>query len=241
MALKYVDEKVNLTLVKQVVDLVNTNTNKSLQQAEYKAQSDSIHTKISRKFGSRYKSYKSTAKTLGLISAAIALLSSKLIPIFPEVSKNPTLTVPFTIFAVGSGLFYLIINTTAERIQDSIDDLKDTLSDKGSYYEILNSILLVQDIKTKSFSRHELEELCEKWFYTGLRNHSNKMTMDKAFHEIFLLGDNSFRSTVKRIGIHDFVKFLISKGLEKNIIVENEHINSEITEIKYEIIQKAST
>lgn len=241
IALKYIDEKVNITLIKQVMDVVSFDNNKNIQQAEYKAQSDSIYTKISRKFVSRYKSYKSIAKTFGLISGIVALLTSKFIPIIPEVSKDPNNTLPFTFFAVMSGIIYLFVNSTAERIQDSIDDLKDTLSDKASYYEILNEILQLQSEKTKDISRHELEELCEEWFHNGLNKHSNKNSIDRTFIEILFLTDNSFKSTIRRIGIHDFVRFLISKGLEKNIIAEKEYLNSGITEIKYKIVQKAST
>lgn len=235
IALKYVDEKVNISLIKQVFDIVNINNNVSLQQTEYKAQSDSIYNKISRKFGSRYKSYKSAAKTFGLISAIIALLSSKLLPLLPEAAKDPTVTIPFIVFTVISGLFYLIMNSAAERIQDSIDDLKDTLSDKASYYDILNDILQFQNVQSKNFSRHELEKLCDEWFHVALDKYSSNNSLDKAFQDVFLIVDTSFRSTVRRIGVHDFMKFLISKGLEKNIIIEKEISDSGLTEIKYEI------
>lgn len=240
IALKYVDDRINVSMVKQIFDIVSVENTIKERIAEYKIQSEAIYTKISRKFGSRYKSYKTVAKTAGLISTSIALLSSKLLPIFPDDAKNLSPTVPFTVFAVMSGIFFLILNSAAERIQDSIDDLKDTLSDKGNYYDILNDILQFQTEKTSSFSRQKIEDLCVLWFDNGLNKYSEKNTIDRAIHEMFFLGDNSFKRTVQRIGVNDFVKFFISKGLDKNILTEKEYHNSGITEIIYEINQKAN-
>jgi hypothetical protein len=235
IALNYVNDKMNVSLIKQVVDIVTVENNKSIQYTEYKTQSDALYTKISRKFGSRYKSYKSSSRTFGLISAIIALLSSKFVSIFPEASKDLNMTIAFTIFAVTSGMLYLVFNSIAERIQDSIDDLKDTLSDKGSYYDILNSILKIKENNKQVLSRHDLEELCAEWFRSDLYEYRERNSLDKALREVFLIGSNSFENTVRRIGIHDFVKFLISKGLEKNILREKEFNDSGLVEIKYEI------
>lgn len=238
ITLKYMDEKMNLTLIKQVVDIVTIDNNRNLKKTEYKAQSDSLHNRISRKIGSRYKNYRSMAKTFGLISASIALLSSKLLPLIPNESKDPNLTITFAVFAAITGLSYLIINATAERIQNSIDDLKDTLSDKGSYYEILNSILRFQEPKTQSISRSEFEELCEKWFHLSRRD--LRSDINRTLAEDLEFANYSITNTIKKIGIQDFVKFLISKGLEKNILIEKEYFKKDLIEIKYEINQKAS-
>lgn len=237
VTLKYIDEKNNVSLIKQVVDIVSINNNKISQQTEYKEQSNSLHTKISRKIREKYKSYKSTAKTFGLISASIALLTSKLLPLVPEDSNDPNLTISFAIISVVTGIIYLVVNSIAEKIQDSIDDLKDTLSDKGSYYDILNDILNFQEIENQIISRSEFEELCRKWFHFSRYRPSTKFS--DILHESLNFENHSITKTVARIGINDFVKYIISKGLEKNILIEKESMNNGRIEIKYEINQKA--
>ncbi|MFH6963019.1 J domain-containing protein [Flavobacterium plurextorum] len=239
--IKYFEEmENNVSLVKQVVEIMNIDRTQATKQNEYKLQADAILNKVSRKYNSQYKNIQLKAKFTAAITATLTLFSSNILPIAKNSSPKDAemaTVLGFITFLVAA--YYVYINSQAEKIKDSIDDLKEFLNDKTNYYEIFNNLLLYRKDKFAKISRNEFESL----IYNCLNNepiHESKLTIDDAFGEIFAsleLGNFSLKDLARKIGYNDFSRLIISKGLENSILIEEEVSIDGLIKIEYKINQ----
>ncbi|MCD0472509.1 DnaJ domain-containing protein [Flavobacterium sp. JAS] len=233
----------NISLVKQVVEIMNVDRAQTTKQNEYKLQTDAIFNKVSRKYGSKYKKLQSEAKLVAAITGTLALLSSNILPIIKTSSAKDVEAVAlfgFMTFAIGA--YYIFLNSKAERIKDSLEELKDFLNDKANYYEIFNSILLYRNDKSTKITRNEFESLIYNWI-NDKPIRKNKSSLNNALAEMFNtfeLGNFSLKDLVKKIGYNDFSRLIISTGLEKNIMSEEEVSLDGVTRIEYVINTKST-
>lgn len=228
-AIKYLTEMTtNIVLLRQVAELIKVDNSVLLKRQEYKNQSEAIFSKVSRKSVNKYKQMRSMTKLFGVFSAALALVSSNILPIFEKIFKdNPTYSIVFTVITFMTGIYYLMFNTMTERIQDSIDDFKETLEDKANYYDIINSIIIERAVFNRIISRREFEGLIENWLEESRHVVLERLELD------LLINKDSLKRIARRIGKSDFSKLIISKGLEKGVLIEVESNDNGFPTIGY--------
>ncbi|HRG01126.1 MAG TPA: DnaJ domain-containing protein [Bacteroidia bacterium] len=236
-AINYLTEtNSSLALIRQFTDIIKVDNIAIQKRIEYKKDSDAIISKIYRRQGSKYKKYKQLAKFSGIASGAMALVTSKLVPLFEGIlGQHPIYSAAFGILAFTAGFYYLMFNSMAERIQDSIDDLKDSLDDKANYIDILTSILLNQKNLNEIITRREFERIIQDWL-----DEDRPVRLERL--ELHLLIDkDSLNRIARRIGKTDFSKLLISKGLEKEILEEVNTVEGNLPTIGYKLKLMANT
>lgn len=218
VAINYINEmNTSSAMIRQVVELIKVDNTAIVKRQEYRTQSDSIFSRATRRSINKYKQMQSMAKLFGAFSAALALVSSNIIPIFAKYfDDNPIYPAFFTMLTFTTGTYYLMLNTMTERIKDSLEDVKETLEDKSSYYDIVNSILLESPDLNKVFSKKEFEKTIQNWLLTSQYVMLEKLELD------ILIDKDNLRRTARRIGESDFSKLIIAKGLEKGILKEIE-------------------
>lgn len=229
VAIKHIEEmNSTLAIIKQVTELIRVDNTELIKIQGYKNQSDYIFKKITRNSVNKYKQMQSITKLLGAFTAGLALVTSNALPIFEKITaNNPYLSIVFTLATFALGFYYLMFNTITERMKDSLDDFKEILDDKSSYYEIVNSIVIENSDLNQVFSRSEFEHNINKWL-----NASRHIILEEL--ELDLINDkNSLRKIAGKIGVTDFTKLIISKGLEKGIIKEVDIIENGLPTIRY--------
>jgi len=237
-AIKYLAETTtNLVLLRQVAEIVKFDNSLVLKRQEYRTQSEAIFSKVSRKSVNKYKQMRSMTKLIGAFSATLALITSNILPIFENIIKdNPTYSAGFTVVTFMTGFYYLMINTITDRVQDSLDEFKETLEDKANYYDIINSIIIERAILNRIISRREFEGIVENWLEESRHVVLERLELD------LLINEDSLKRIARRIGKSDFSKLIISKGLEKGVLIEVELNDNGFPTIGYSFQQiKAST
>lgn len=247
-AIKYIDDmENNVSLMRQVVEIMRVDNSLIAKAQNYRNQSNAIFNNVSRKYGSKHKRIKSKVKLVGAVSATLALASSNILPIFENITKeNPQISIAFGIITFIIAIYYNSINSMAEKIQDSIDELKEILDDKANYYEIFNSIIIYKENNSKKISKKEFELLISYWLSDKPIDDNNlsESTLNRTFTTMFSemeFSNYTLKDLAKKIGLNDFVKLVISKGLEKNILLEEEIVSQGNTYITYLINTKSST
>lgn len=238
IAIHHISERsTSLAIIRQVVELIKVDNSEILKRQEFRNQSDSIFNRATRRSVNKYKQMQSTTKLIGAFSATLALVSSNILPVFEKFfGDNPIYSTVFTVITFVTGIYYLMFNSMTERIKDSLDDFKETLDDKSSYYDIVNSILLESPNLNKIFSKREFEKTVLEWLQATRHVMLEKLELD------FLIDKDSLRRTARRIGESDFTKLIIVKGLEKGILKEMELIDNGMPAIGYSFeTKKAET
>lgn len=237
-AVKHISEKsTSLSIIRQVAELIKVDNTAMLKKQEYRSQSDAIFSRATRRSINKYKQMQSMTKLVGAFSAALALASSNILPIFDKYfGDNPIYSTAFTIMTFATGIYYLMFNTMTEKIKDSLDDFKETLDDKASYYDIVNSILLESSDLKKVFSRREFDRAIQKWLDTSRHVMLERLELDT------IIDKDTLRRTARRLGETDFSKLIIAKGLEKGILKDIEIIENGLPTIGYSFeLTKGST
>ena len=195
---------------------------------EYKTQTDSIFRIASRKSINKYKRLQSTAKLVGAFTGLLALLTSKIMPVFEKLIQNDTqFPLACTVIAFFSGAYYLMLNTKIEQTKDLLEDFKESLDDKSYYYAIINSIIGTSPELEKVFSKIKFEHILRDW-----KNNLHLVDdYDSSF--IILRDDQNIPKVIDIIGISDFTKLVISKGLEKGLIQEINIVENNFPTIGY--------
>lgn len=222
------DMSTSLAVIRQVAELIKLDNAEIIKRQEYKSQSEAIFSKATRKSINRYKQMQSITKLLGAFSAIIALITSNITPIFEKtIGNNPTFSIVFTGATFATGIYYLMFSTMTDRMKDLLDDFKETLDDKSSYYDIVKSILIENSELNKVFTRREFENNIKVWLDTSRHVMLEKFELDS------IIDKDSLRRTARRIGETDFTKLIISKGLEKGIIKEVDLTENRLPTIGY--------
>jgi hypothetical protein len=235
-----------MSLLKQLDEMMNidpTQQTKQTKQNKYKFESNVIFNKVSRNNGIKYKKLQSQVKILGAITATLAVINSNILPFEKPSSTNALAqAVTFGLLTFAIAAYHLFLNSKAERIKQSLKELKEFLNDKANCCEIFNNFLLYRHDKFAKITCDEFERLIYHWV-NGKPTKKRSSVFDNAFVEIlnFIeLRNISLKNLAKKIGYNDFSILLISKGLEKNILFEEENSLDGITTIHYLIKSKGN-
>lgn len=229
IAIKHINDlSSGLIIARQLYALVRTDNNELVKNQEYKAQSESIFNKASRKSINKYKRMQSITKLIGAFSGVLALLTSNILPIFEKFisNKSSEFSYFFTFIIFICGLAYLMLNTKTEQTKDLLEDFKESLDDKSYYYAIINSLIINSEFKN-NFSRIEFENMIRLWkenFYNQKSNDS----LDLIFRD-----NHNIPNIINLIGISDFTKLILTKGLEKDLIQEYSDIENKLHIVGY--------
>jgi len=227
----------SLAVIRKVADLIKVDNAEIVKRQEYKSQSDAIFNRATRRSLNRFKQMQSVTKLLGVFSAAIALATSNILPVFEKViGDNPTYSIAFTVITFGSSIYYLLFSAMTERMKDALDDFKETLEDKSSYYNVVNSVMIESRELGEIFTRQQFENAIRHWLDISRHVMLEKLELDS------IIDKDSIRRTARRIGETDFTKLIISKGLEKGLIREVDITEGRLPSIGYSFVsKKAST
>lgn len=200
VAVKHISEtRTSLAVIRQVAELIKVDNTAMLKKQEYRSQSEAIFSRATRRSINKYKQMQSMTKLVGAFSAALALASSNILPIFDKFfGDNPIYSTAFTIVTFATGIYYLMFNTMTEKIKDSLDDFKETLDDKASYYDIVSSILLESSDLKQVFSRREFDKAIQKWLDTSRHVMLERLELDT------IIDKDTLRRTARRLGEMDF-------------------------------------
>lgn len=136
------------------------------------------------------------------------------------------------------GLLFISFKDKAERFQNNIEDISDTLGDKATYFNLFQEIILAED--KSSFTRKEISNLIDDWLYhsesAASSGKSNKDVLKFSSRALGIISDGiDIKKLVMKIGPNEFTSLLIAKGIEKGMLKESMKIIEKKVQIEYSL------
>ena len=173
---------------------------------------------ITRKYVSRYKTYKNSAGMFGIFTGSFAFINTIYSNEFSPIEITPLLKNSLFMLAFVMGFYYWLFSSMAETINNHIIEVLDKFDDKETYITSVDKI--IPHGKRQGFTKRELIDIIGSWSGNSFKGHIVPIILP-LFSQSW-----SIKKLARNIGPNDFSKILILKGLRNNVLVEKEIINN---------------
>lgn len=177
---------------------------------------------ITHRYVSKYKKFKNITGFIGIFTGALTLITNFFDKGVIAIAIAPTMNLLLIGLTFGMGFYYWFFSTMTESIKNDINDALDELDDKEIFASIANEIILPND--RQRFTKSQLIHLIASWL--GQSTSEEKNVVDIPIIPIFSR-PWSIKKLAQKIGIKDFSKIFIIKGLENGMLEEKEMIDDQ--------------
>lgn len=174
---------------------------------------------ITRKYVSRYKTYKNITGIFGVFIGGFAFINTIYSNEFSPIEITPLMKNVLFILAFGMGFYYWLFSSMAETINNNIIEVLDEFDDKETYINAVDKIIPPE--KRQGFTKIELIDIIVSWSGNSVKGRIEPIFIFPLFSHSW-----SIKKLARNIGPKDFSKILILKGLKNDVLVENEIINN---------------
>lgn len=218
----------NRSLIKIVHEITRSESNILVRSNQIDKEVGSIYRRAQRRVGNRLRSMKDLTGLLGLVAGIGTLIVSKVIPIidFPKSSFTPTVLLLATVVL---SIYYLLFNNRIKKLENNVEDFKESLDDKELFHDLLLEI--IGDQAGEYVSKDELNKIIDHW--AGGHSNQNGSTA------LLLLSTSASPQRIYRlIGSKDFMKMILLKGEQFDFIAKNENNNKGRFKVHYKVLEK---
>jgi hypothetical protein len=196
------------------------------KKREVSNQINSFLNKTERRYRSKYQSLKEISLGCATISGTLGLITNKSLPIFEIIPEN--FRTYFLITAVFFGMAFLMVTYKTNQLKDKIDELKEIFENKEDLHQILSKIFSVNNnsILTRREIYHEIA-------HTSFNDENYRNNSMAQLLSLSIRSNNSLDSLIRLVGIEEFGKILILKGVSNKMLTEIENKENAVLEIKY--------
>jgi len=218
----------NKSLIKVVQELTKADNSALMRSNQIDKEVNSIYRRAQRRVGNKLRSMKDMTGLLGLISGVGTLIVSKVIPIieFPKDSLYPKILLLFT---VTLAIYYLFFNNRVTKLEENVEDFKESLDDKEYFHELLSEIM--GNRAGEYISKNDFLQCLEEW--TGKR-----INREGSNPSLIFSTSGSPRRVCRLIGLQDFSKMILLKGEQFSFIAKKESNKRQKFLVRYKILEK---
>lgn len=245
----------SLVPIATIREIVQANTNAIMKKQELQAVNMKIVNQIVRHQTNRFKRYKRIAAICGSISTGMIAITSNFLGDLSQNLESFFYQIPilyffyyflrvnpfyYILFTALIGLGYYIATTVVENIERAIEDFNDMLDDNSIFVTFFQMIFRFSNINVNQlWTKTQLEHFVNNWV---IGEKTNQHFILKLFDQLlkfsvieyfFFPSSMNHKELARFIGVLDFVKLLISKGLEKEIIIEHHIMEDGIFLVQY--------
>lgn len=205
---------------------------RQIERQQKQDASNRMVSRIVRHHTSRYKRYRRGAAFVGWVSVATGILTARIIPGTGGTILDMPLLAPFFLaLALLAAVYYWMLYVSAENIQHAIEDTSESLEYKSTYvdliYEIADKAYVSPPVRDRPWTREELLESVERWI-----GYPAKLVFPLIPQ---ISRDPSLRRLARTIGVPEFVRLLISKGLAQDTLEEHEERSRGRISVRYSL------
>lgn len=135
------------------------------------------------------------------------------------------------VYVVPLGLISAGYHVEMKNIETLIDDADEALNDKMTFIRLINDIG-IDYINEPTFTHPELVDNIEEWVEM---NNQNSSTAFWPFQSLLVPPELEYSELAIEVGIEDFARLLIRKGLEQDLIIEVEELDRGEWLVEYQL------
>jgi len=208
-----------LVPLSQVGSIVSQAVATTLAQQRQQDAADRDVRRILRLLISPVRRERNAAAMVGVLSAALALLSTKAQPLFGERWKG-LLTITLGALTAFLGLVFMLLDAQAKRLEEMLADLGDSLADREFYFEFLRQAIGPENL-SPGFTRSALSQAIEQWLDQHPPLPKVRPPGDRTGLFFRLIGrEDPLHVVCRRLGTAEVARLVISKGLERGFLIE---------------------
>ncbi|MCK4796102.1 MAG: J domain-containing protein [Spirochaetes bacterium] len=172
---------ISLIPISSVANILNNKIEVIDKRMEQRESNERLIRKIINHKTNNLREMKKIVSLTGLFSGAFVFISGDFLPLFSEMAVNSLyIKYFFTIFAGISTLFYLISSMKVSSIEQTIEEINESLDDKSKCAELFDDVYKSQKkFLTKSEIERIIENLSPREVYTVGTSYYTSLILSK--------------------------------------------------------------